>query len=702
MLETDDELYLFDFDEIDNLKKTNSVYNLPVPPKTDAKWILPGETVTVGKYEINSGFFYLGTHLPSRYVENEPSLIDPSLPLPRKFKELAVSRHDPAELVYAKLTDSERRSYIAWLAGGRNSADVSNWVLKLFLYGLERRVIDDGKRGIVKAEENIAIRNEVERILFIYAEKKLPALGAYSLFFQYIELKIHDRRLWKIPVPPCIENKDDNDVPVYLKVAFSQCATDGKRLPAEFAFAYLAILFSNSKHNVMQWCPNEFKKVFDYVYKNTLGEGLKLKNSYEKIKGKHSYYPQTPAVGYIVPFYIPPDASEMEFNIETKITKIYSDAFRILERYISWKRNFVKGDALSYGNLLRPSFLWDEKTTTTFNKMKHDMEKRILPVIEAVRLIQILAPDVAFSKKSLVDLAVTFEREGIFIEPDILVYPYTINAEDRIVLHKLKTQVPVQRNTNSYQAGILLAQLMAAVVCECIPQYLDKRFSFPVKLNEYFLERLDYYYSFLLHNPLPLSKVILRFKKFSKNDKQGIILFIQKLLPGENKTEYKTISVLEKIYKGFGFSNDELYTTLHNDNTADKQSTSEDFKLDQKKINKLRKDSEKASKVLAGIFTEAEEITVQQPSLLKQNKNHLGLDESHFTFVNSLMDKDLWNRAEIEKLSKQHGLMPDGAIETINEAFFNEYDEPFIETGDDVEYNINVEIVKRYRENSAK
>ena len=65
-----------------------------------------------------------------------------------------------------------------------------------------------------------------------------------------------------------------------------------------------------------------------------------------------------------------------------------------------------------------------------------------------------------------------------------------------------------------------------------------------------------------------------------------------------------------------------------------------------------------------------------------------GLDAAHSTFLLALAERAEWTRAELEDLAAQSKLMPDGALDRINEAALDLTDEPFLDEDDDL-FTIN-------------
>ena len=49
----------------------------------------------------------------------------------------------------------------------------------------------------------------------------------------------------------------------------------------------------------------------------------------------------------------------------------------------------------------------------------------------------------------------------------------------------------------------------------------------------------------------------------------------------------------------------------------------------------------------------------------------------------------MWTRGEFEELTAQYGVMPDGALDTLNEASLDATDEPFVEDDGNDRLTIN-------------
>lgn len=120
------------------------------------------------------------------------------------------------------------------------------------------------------------------------------------------------------------------------------------------------------------------------------------------------------------------------------------------------------------------------------------------------------------------------------------------------------------------------------------------------------------------------------------------------------------------------------------------------FQLDHAKIAALRKDTDRVSALLAGIFQEdiSPEPVSPAPEALGEGDpvddvqtRLLGLDAAHTAFARMLLSRPQWSRDELTDLAADLDLMLDGALERINEASFDVHDVPFTEGDDPIDVN---------------
>jgi hypothetical protein len=118
--------------------------------------------VDVAGHVIPGGLFYVGGSLGGVTGGVEPALVDPELPVTSDGRGPTAVDLGPV-LAYHLISPAARGAYLRWLAGGRRT-DAPAGLVQLFCLGLERRVLhDDGHDTAVRGELP-AIAAEVWRL----------------------------------------------------------------------------------------------------------------------------------------------------------------------------------------------------------------------------------------------------------------------------------------------------------------------------------------------------------------------------------------------------------------------------------------------------------------------------------------------------------------------------------------------------------
>jgi hypothetical protein len=100
-------------------------------------------------------------------------------------------------------------------------------------------------------------------------------------------------------------------------------------------------------------------------------------------------------------------------------------------------------------------------------------------------------------------------------------------------------------------------------------------------------------------------------------------------------------------------------------------------------LARTRRETEAVSALLSDIFSD-EVTSPMSPESLEHMTALDGLDGPHSELVELLELRGSMTRSEFERRAKEMRLLPDGAIERINDWSFDRFDEPFIEDGDEV------------------
>ena len=103
-------------------------------------------------------------------------------------------------------------------------------------------------------------------------------------------------------------------------------------------------------------------------------------------------------------------------------------------------------------------------------------------------------------------------------------------------------------------------------------------------------------------------------------------------------------------------------------------------------------ESARAASYLAEIFTDDDApadaaVPSGQGSAAIAQSQVAGLDAAHNALLSRLRGRLSWPRDDFTRVAAELGLLPDGALETLNEAAFEAVGEPVCEGSDPIEIN---------------
>ena len=108
-----------------------------------ARWIRRGETVHVNGFGLFTGLFYVGVTFPGADARYNKFLVNPSLPIGRSAREY-VSGGNGWSASYEELTPAGRRAYLEWVAGSCRDRDIPPEFARIYCGGLYYHVFVDG------------------------------------------------------------------------------------------------------------------------------------------------------------------------------------------------------------------------------------------------------------------------------------------------------------------------------------------------------------------------------------------------------------------------------------------------------------------------------------------------------------------------------------------------------------------------------
>ena len=171
----------------------------------------------------------------------------------------------------------------------------------------------------------------------------------------------------------------------------------------------------------------------------------------------------------------------------------------------------------------------------------------------------------------------------------------------------------------------------------------------------------------------------------------------------------REVAALERLYKVIGLNTDGIYSALHTLASGSGPATfipategERGFaipsrpapdcavRLDAAKVASVMANTVRVSSILGQIFQEEESEDGNSEDIAVIGHAFAGLDERHSAFLGELITRPHWDEQEYNLLASQFRLLPQGAVETVNEWSFNRFGDLLIEEGDG--FSINSEV----------
>lgn len=679
-------------------------------------WVAPGQPVEVAGRIIH-GPLYVGQNLApaardSYWVEIEPALIDATLSIAEPGG-LASAPEEYWRTTFADLSPQQRGAYLDWLAAGRPIRESDHYFVRLFLWGLERRVLVDAQQSEIAKQEIPAILNELLRL-------RDEASDHRSLENQIDQLVtiIRVRELEELGLrvePP--SRSVGWTVPLELQIGLGARAESGEKIDARWALAWVRTNPTVGLRTPAIRCEAEFDQLFMARFAARHRNGLTVKPL--KAKLKVSYYPSSPGIvggiDYTTRYSDIVDSAQLANPIGALVTDC-TDSLDSLSRLLGRKpesRGTLDAIELTPAELLANS---ENDAALRFQQLADRVTLggttcSVTEVLEAAGVTGINEP----RKSDFTSPSRMLEKFGIGFEPDPRFDAHTPRIDDELILFEL----PEDRiNTPTPEFLIAAAYLHLAAGVAGADGVIDEREyeRLSESINEFGVTadselarlraRLDSY----RNRPPSSTQLKARVKKLGSKDRSTVLDSLLAVAFADGSIAPPEVAALTKIYEAFGVPTEDLFGHLHSVDTngaigghdrvssdtgsghgATASAPTETFKLDRSVLDRKARETELASALLGEIFADEAEHGAIAP---KVERGRFGLEASISEFLSRMTEKRSWSRSELDQIATDVGVLLDGALEQINEVAFDLADAPLWEGDDPVDvYAETIEVM---------
>lgn len=674
----------------------------------DDCWVPPGREAIVAGYTIHGGMLYVGQGLSSiTGLRVEPALIDPSLPVKRSSPDRtgASMTYWPS---YSSISPECRAAYLDWLATGRRDPSVYIGYVFLYFYGLERRALAQTPQSEQARRDLPDVIGEVQQLLQVYHSNG-SFRGYATRFLDVLTMLVAGGDEIKPPT-----ERAGYELPVSVRVGVGRIVAAGKPLPSDWALSWFLTHPETSLRTSVRRCSQEFNELFRTRYAREFGDGLLLKANRSKLR--MAVTPASASFGGQVELSMDlPDIGALTSPL-SKLRQIGDSCAADLDAFSRWVgRNVDAPKTIAAVALLPPELatthdsqeargLWDwvEKTIGAQERA----------VCETNDLLQHCASfgTGKLAKSEAVLLAQLLEKGGYGIEPDVRFGGAPLAPGGTAVVFKLP---PGARAIASpqYAAATVLLHLAVAVsaadgsISQSEEQHLREHLERALALGDAERLRLSAHLGWLMKSPPSLSGLKKRLEPLDQRQRSAIADFIIGVAGADGEISPDEIRTVGKVYPMLGLDAEQVYSHIHamTAGTATAIEANEpvtvipalpptgyaipprpvptqSVRLDMTAVNAKLAESAQISAILDDIFTEDEAVNLPTPTSVTASS--VKLSPAHGVLLSRLAERPEWSRAEFETIAAECRLLPDGAIDTLNEAAFEHAGGPVLE-GDD-------------------
>lgn len=673
------------------------------------RWVGKPTLLTIEGNAIEADLVYFGT--PLRHEpRHDQSRIDPSLPVDPRGDPLGTTlNYWPS---YAGMDPRARWTYLDWLAGGRTGASTPIGYVFVFFYGLEQRLLVDDAR-----DDAEAIFAEVRRLMARYGDN-------YS-FRSYASRLLALSCLYEADVdtPPtlaCAQNYDV-EMPLDLRVRLGRRLRDGRSFDADDALRWVLSLPDVFLRTPGQRCFDELLSLWRVRFSSRHPDGLAVRRPKKVIR--HVYRAASGTFTCNVSVEELPDISGTTAPLALLRALLdlcmedLSPYSRLLGRDAE-ARNRLRGD------LLLPVELRAGRQSLV--DCRASLESLMLAEgpagVRACELARALDVDVEAGSEKLAATTVRMMMSALDAldygcEPDRRYGPApTLRADNRVSLFCFAAGAPVEHERDSYAAarGMVEVAMLAAMsdgeVVAAEVDAIDRRLCAIPDLSEGETARLMAYGRALAADPPKVRAALKKLADVPPARRSALAASAVEAVLADGRVHPDEVRFLEALHTALDLPAAALYSAIHRgaDDVGPvtvvegrpegivpipaEAVTAKVVAIDAARLERIRGETSKVSALLASIFVEDEPEPSTPAPAPKQDATSAfeGLDGPHSELLKRLLSGPL-TRSEFETAASGMRLMPDGAIETLNEWGFDHFGEAIVE--DDEETRIVPEMV---------
>lgn len=675
-----------------------------------ARWVQSGESVVVGSFSLTDGLFYLGGLLPGQSNGSCGNcVVDPDAKVASggEDREGRTMSYWPS---YQSISPVARRTFLSWLAAGRDDPSIGIGYVFLYFYGIERRMFVDQA-----SHEALALIAEVRRLLEIYGSNG-SFRGYASKFLDAAEL-VKGPEIYRPTLRADLRN--GYEIPLSVRLHLGRKLAAKEPLDATDSLLWILSLPDTYLRTPGTRCFEELAELWASRFTARYPAGLKinapktrLKLDYHAASGgfecRIDMSDGTGPVPDIAAVSAPLDGLRDMLNACTEELAPYS---RLLGRNPNAKGTIEATFLLPPELLASPTAMG----RTLLTRIEQIFGDRKVAGVRVTQLAKALSLEVEAGGKLPSGLCnqigAFLDRIDIGMEPDRRYGSRNLEADGYVLLFRALGGAKVDGDAPAYVAA--RAMVDVAVLAAAADGKIEATEYESIKteirampgLGGIERARLIAYASTLLKDAPGQQGALNKMKKLAQPAKEAVLRSATAAILADGHAGPDEVKFLERLYRTLGFPIEGVYATLHRGSVVIDEPVAvaseqrapgvrippppveagpvPGVKIDRARLERLRSETAAVSDLLAGIFVEEPPVPAPEQAVPAPVEGMAvrfpGLDAAHAALLGRLLGSEGMDRSELDDFAKNLRLLPDGAIERINDWGFDRFDEALIE-----------------------
>jgi tellurite resistance protein len=673
-----------------------------------ARWVRRDERVRFGQTDIGGGLFYYGAGVLIGAQEATQYAINPKLSAsaPRADVEGSSMPYWPS---YSSISPAARRAFLDWMSGGRRDPTYGVGHVFIFFYGLEHRMF------VEEADDGADLVAEVMRLLGLYGSN--ASFRSYATNF----LRLAAAKSGVSPAPPALspERSVGPEIDLATRLYLGEQLARSPALSAEDALRWvLAIPDAHLKTAAVR-CFDEFVTLWKLRFAKRYPAGVVVKSknrislSYPAASGAFNVEVRGPHERY-------PDVAGLSKPLDA-MRKMVDDCSVELDpfsRFVGRKptlRNSMAAAGLLPVEMQRQAAggaIVDFRRQVDALLGEQGRGSTTAQAVFEIAGMQVPS-DGRINATTIDELGRALDAIDVAIEPDHRYGSSVPRADEQVFVFRAPNGGPVDARRPAFRTmrtEVEVAVLAAEADGEASFEELQRciaRIRANAELSGVEQARLIAFAVTTFNSPPKRAKVMRKLAEVGEDERRAIAKAAVTAVGDRPNVDVAEVKFLERLHKSLGLPKEDVYDGLHRaaaarpdepvsiseerrvpgvpipkEQLADPAPSSSGVRIDSARLARTRRETEVVSALLSDIFAEEPasppEVAPEAPGALE------GLEAPYAELVRVLELRGSMTRSEFDKHAKEMRLLPDGAIERINDWAFDRFDEALIEDGDEV------------------